>query len=328
MGERHRLSEEIAPELYRIEVPLPGNPLKSVNSYLIKGERPLIIDTALSRPDCREHLVGELASLGVDPKNADFFLTHRHGDHRGLVSFIAGADSKVYIGRGEIDFIKAHGYGERRIPDEAVRNGMPRDVMERMFTNPQGRPDPVSASLNYQPLGDGDMLKIGGFNFRGIETPGHTPGHLCLYEPEKKLLIAGDLLLPEISPNVSAWFNDGSPLNDFLASLQKILPLDVKLVLPGHRRPYRRFKGRARELIRHHHTRAREALRILADGMAQSAYRIASKMKWELDYPSWDDFPVVQRWFATGEALAHLRFLERAGKVRRETDGEDRYRLA
>lgn len=323
------MNHEITPGLYRIEVPLVGNPLKSVNSYLVRqGERPLIIDTALSRPDCREFLLGELTALGVDPAKADFFLTHRHGDHRGLVSFIAGASSKVYIGRGEIDFIKTHGYGERRIPDEAVRNGFPRDEIERTFRNPQGRPDTVAPSLNYQPLGDGDTLSAGDFSFRCLETPGHSPGHLCLYEPGKKLLISGDHLLPEISPNVSAWFNEGSPLNDYLASLQKILPLDVKLVLPGHRKPFRRFKGRIRELIGHHRERTREALKILANGGAQNAYQVASKMKWDLDYPSWEDFPVVQRWFATGEAMAHLRFLEREGKVRRKLDGEDRYLLA
>ncbi len=322
------MSEEIVPGLYRIEVPLAGNPLKSVNSYLVTGgEKPLIIDTALSRPECRDYLLGELGAVGVDPQKADFFLTHRHGDHRGLVSFIAGATSKIYIGRREIDFIKLHGYGERRIPDEAVRNGFPKDDIERAFRNPQGRPDTVAPNLDYHPLGEGEILNAGGFSFRCLETPGHSPGHLCLYEPEKKLLVSGDHLMPEISPNVSAWFNDGSPLDDYLTSLEKLLPLDVKLVLPGHRKPFRNFKDRIRELLRHHRERTSEALQILADGAARNAYQVASQMKWDLDYPSWADFPVVQRWFATGEAMAHLRLLERAGKVRRQTDEEDKYLL-
>lgn len=324
------MSEEILPGLYRIEVPLAGNPLKSVNSYLVRSVgRALIIDTALSRPECRDYLLGELGALGVDPASADFFLTHRHGDHRGLVSFIAGVMSKVYIGKHEIAFIKRHGYGERRIPDEAVRNGFPKDDIERAFRNPQGRPDTVAASLNYQTLGDGDILSAGGFYFRCLETPGHSPGHLCLYEPGKKLLVSGDHIIPEISPNVSAWFNDGSPLDDYLASLDKVLPLEVKLVLPGHRQPFRNFKGRIRELKRHHWVRTEEALRILADGIANNAYQVAAQMSWDINYPSWEDFPVVQRWFATGEAMAHLRFLEHQGKVRRHTaGGQDRYSLA
>lgn len=318
------------PGIYRIEVPLAGNPLKSVNSYLVRsGERPLIIDTALNRPDCRAYLTGELAALGVDPARADFFLTHRHGDHRGLVSSLAGAGAKVHIGRAEIEFIKTSGYGERLIPDEAVRNGFPKDDIERTFRNPQGSPDVTAASLNYRPLKDGEVLSAGGYNFRCLETPGHSPGHLCLYEPEKKLFVAGDHIMAEITPNVSAWFNNGSPLHDYLASLDSVLPLEVKLVLPGHRQPFRNFRGRIRELKSHHRARTKEVLHILGDGESHDAYQLASQMKWDLNYPSWQEFPVVHRWFATGEAMAHLRFLEREGKVRRHTaGGQERYSLA
>ncbi|MFH0941550.1 MAG: MBL fold metallo-hydrolase [Chloroflexota bacterium] len=324
------MSQEIMPGLYRIEVPLAGNPLKSVNSYLVRsGERPLIIDTALNRPECRDWLLGELGALGVDPAGADFFLTHRHGDHRGLVSNLAGAASKVYIGQAEIDFIRTSGYGERRIPDEASRNGFSRHDIEKTFRNPQGSPDTSTASLNYRPLKEGNVLSVGGYRFRCLETPGHSPGHLCLYEPEKKLLVAGDHIMAEISPNVSAWFNNGSPLHDYLSSLDKVLPLEVRLVLPGHRQPFRNFRGRVRELKRHHRARTREVLGILGDGESQHAYQVASRIGWDSNYPSWQEFPVVQRWFATGEAMAHLRFLERQGKVRRHTGcGQDRYSLA
>jgi len=131
--------------------------------------------------------------------------------------------------------------------------------------------------------------------------------------------------MKEISPNVAAWFNDGSPLHDYLASLEKVLPLEVRLVLPGHRLPFRDFRGRIRELERHHRARTREALRILSDGKPRHAYEIASKMTWDLTFRSWDEFPVVQKWFATGEAMAHLRFLEREGRVRRKSDDRDWY---
>jgi len=294
---------------------------------VLGGKRPLIIDTALSRTECREFLLRELRTLGVDPADADFFLTHRHGDHRGLVTAIAGPSSKVYVGRAEIGFIKVHGYGENRIPIEAVRNGFPKDEIDRAFRNPQGNPDVRTAKLNYQPMGDGDIISIGSYHFRCIETPGHSPGHLCLYEPEKKVLVAGDHIMNEISPNVSAWFNDGSPLHDYLMSLKKVFPLKVSLVLPGHRLPFQNFRERVRNLERHHRQRTKEALRILADGTAKHAYEVASKMTWDLTYTSWNEFPVVQKWFATGEAIAHLRFLEREEKVRRQSDDRDWYSL-
>ncbi|HJX69139.1 MAG TPA: MBL fold metallo-hydrolase, partial [Dehalococcoidia bacterium] len=79
--------EEILSGLYRIKVPLPGSPLKATNSYVMKGaERSLIIDTGWNREDCMVALVSGLSECGVDPKQADFFITHMHADHSGLVS--------------------------------------------------------------------------------------------------------------------------------------------------------------------------------------------------------------------------------------------------
>jgi hypothetical protein len=81
--------------------------------------------------------------------------------------------------------------------------------------------------------------------------------------------------------------------------------------------------------VHHHQLRNKEVFDILGRGKDQHAYLVASRMNWDLSYKSWDEFPVVQKWFATGEALAHLRFLEREGKVCRQTgDGIERYSLA
>ena len=324
------MSQELLPGLYRIEVPLPNNPLKSVNSYVIRAPgRSLIIDTALNRPDCKDVLSRELAEIGIDPAGADFFLTHHHGDHRGLVSSLAGAASKVYIGQAEIGFIRAFGYGERRIHDLAMANGFTRQEMEKAFRNPPGRPDSSRVSLEYQALKEGDTLSFGGYRFRCLETPGHSQGHLCLYEAEKKLFVAGDHILGGITPNISAWFDDGNPLHEYLASLDKVFPLEVELVLPGHRQPFKNFQERIRELKHHHQTRTGEVLTILGESESQHAYQVASRMSWDLSYRSWEQFPTVQKWFATGEALSHLRFLEREGKVSREISaGLVRYSLA
>lgn len=323
------MSEELLPDFYRIEVPLRGNPLKSVNSYVIRArDRSLIIDTALNRGDCREVLSRELAELGVNPATANYFLTHRHGDHRGLMASLAGTASKVYLGRAELEFIRVFGYGDRRIHDMAVSNGFPRPEVERAFRSLPGRSARSSVRLEYQALSEGDHLTIGNYRFRCLETPGHSQGHLCLYEPEKKLFVAGDHILGDVTPNISAWFNDVSPLHQYLASLDKVFPLEVGLVLPGHRRPFKNFRERIRELKRHHRRRTEEVLAILGEGESQHAYRVASRMKWDLTYQSWEQFSPVQKWFATGEALSHLRFLEKEGRVSRETGaGPVRYSL-
>ena len=82
------------------------------------------------------------------------------------------------------------------------------------------------------------------------------------------------------------------------------------------------------ELTQHHADRAAEALRILNSGPL-SAFDVAARMTWDIQCDSWEAFPVAQRWFATGEAISHLRFLEEEGKVvRRAVDGITRYGLA
>ena len=92
------LIEEILPNLYRIEVPIPGNPLKAVNSYVIKAQGySLIIDTGMNQEESLKVLSSSLKELGVDLKKADFFVTHMHIDHLGLVPDLVTDKSTVYF---------------------------------------------------------------------------------------------------------------------------------------------------------------------------------------------------------------------------------------
>ena len=94
--------EQILPDLYRIEIPLPKSPLKSLNSYLIKGQgRFLIIDTGMNREECMHPMLLSLEKLDVDLKNTDFFITHMHVDHLGLVGNMATKESKIYFNEVE-----------------------------------------------------------------------------------------------------------------------------------------------------------------------------------------------------------------------------------
>jgi len=154
-----------------------------------------------------------------------------------------------------------------------------------------------------------------------VTTPGHTIGHICLYEPDKKLLVAGDHILIDITPNIQCWSDSQNPLKLYLASLDKTAGLQIDLVLPGHRRLINNPQARIEALKLHHRRRLEEVLNIL-EGRSMTAFEVASRMTWDLRYESWNDFPVAQRWFATGEAISHLRYLEEEGRVRRETEGE------
>jgi len=96
--------------------------------------------------------------------------------------------------------------------------------------------------------------------------------------------------------------------------LRDLAKLDVELALPGHRTAIEDCRGRIAELKEHHRRRLAEVMAILADRSA-TAYEVASKMTWDIVAKSWQDFPVVQKWFAVSEAAAHLYYLERREKI-------------
>jgi len=137
---------------------------------------------------------------------------------------------------------------------------------------------------------------------------------MCLYEPDKRLLVSGDHILGDITPSIQSWSDQGNPLYDYLASLDKAYELDVELVLPGHRSIFKNCRERILELKNHHQKRAQEILSILKKG-SKNAFQVASEMKWNINAESWDLLPAQQKWFATGEAMAHLKYLEEKGVV-------------
>ncbi|MFP4038025.1 MAG: MBL fold metallo-hydrolase, partial [Desulfobacteraceae bacterium] len=158
---------------------------------------------------------------------------------------------------------------------------------------------------------------VGDYSLKCIETPGHTRGHICLYEPDRKILIAGDHVLVDITPNITSWSDEGNPLKQYMSSLDKVYELDVDLVLPGHRRVFRNHRERIEQLKHHHQERLDEVVSILENGQ-RTAYQVASQMSWDMTYDSWDVFPLPQKWFALGEALSHLRYLEEEGQVQNQ----------
>lgn len=308
--------EEILPGLYRTKVPLPGSPLKATNSYVVKGtDRSLIIDTGWNREDCTAALVSGLNECGVDPKQADFFITHMHADHSGLVSTLAGEGARIYFGRADAEIIRSSTpeHWEKLI-DSARKCGFPGKELEKAIGNHPGRRYSPGNSLDLCVLKDGDTIRVGDYLFGCIETPGHTPGHICLYEPSKKVFICGDHILGDITPNITLSVEERNPLKEYLISLDKVYDLDVELVLPGHRSIFRSQKERIQELKQHHRTRLEEVISILEKGR-QNAFQVASQMTWDIGYKSWDSFPPAQKLFAFGEAMAHLKYLEEEGQV-------------
>jgi glyoxylase-like metal-dependent hydrolase (beta-lactamase superfamily II) len=323
---------EIRPGLHRIEVPLPGSPLKSINSYVVtSGDRSLVIDTGMMRPECERALRAGLDELHVELAETDFFITHLHADHMGLVSALATDTSTVYFNRPDNAVVVAAREDSRNFFDTLIghtrRGGFSeQEIAESLREHPGYKYSPP----DYPPfrfVDDGDELEVGRYRFVVVATPGHTPGHRCLYEPEHKLLVSGDHVLGDITPNITVWSDDDDSLGDYLASLEKVAELDVELVLPGHRTSFNWLNRRIDELKRHHRHRLEEVLDVLSSG-GGTAYQVASQMTWDIVANSWDDFPVVQKWFAVSEATSHLRYLEHRDRVvSTEHDGPLLYEL-
>ena len=175
--------------------------------------------------------------------------------------------------------------------------------------------------VGYRRLAGGDVLAIGADRWHVIETGGHAPGHLSLYCPARRLLISGDQVLPLISSNVSVYPTEpfGNPLAEWLDGLARMraLPEDV-LVLPSHNTPFLGLRRRLDALIDKHLTRL-QAVAELCRTPATAVDVFPALFKRRL---SGLEFAL-----ATGEALAHLHYLEALAVVaREEQDGVARFR--
>jgi glyoxylase-like metal-dependent hydrolase (beta-lactamase superfamily II) len=320
--------EEVYPGILRMEIPIPENPLRATNAYLIlSGERNLLVDTGINRPESRATMQSCLEEAGIDLGRTDFFITHNHADHIGLAPELKTGSSKIFLNPQDAAFLKDPDHWSK-IASVAKKNGFPESILKAALHRHPARRYLLKGPLDFDPLEEGTGIRIGSYRFTCIQTPGHSRGHTCLYEPEAKLLFSGDHILGSITPNISAYVDDGDPLGEYLRSLEKIGRYEVDLVLPGHRNPFRNLRERIGELLDHHEARNRETLTILGHG-GQSAYEVATQMTWDISCGQWADFPVPQKWFATGETLSHLRYLEGQGKVKRDfREGKTFYSLA
>lgn len=322
------MAEQITNDLWRLDIPLVGNPLKNLNSYLITGERCLLIDTGFREPVCREAMERQLAEIGVDRERLDIFLTHLHSDHAGLAPELIRSGGRIFIGR--TDGIRMAGYQDpavwRTMYTEYQEEGFSRAEMEALWnSNPAQNAGPLPYG-DYVYLEDGDILSYGGHTLRCVLTPGHTPGHLCLYGADCGWLFSGDHILFHITPNICRWGGVADSLGDYLNSLERVTNLPVSRLLPAHRAETGDLRRRVEELEAHHERRIANALETVRKAPGLTAYDIAGCMAWIIRCRNWTEFPLTQKFFAVGEAMAHLDYLTARGQVlRRKEWGYYRY---
>ncbi|MDR1686781.1 MAG: MBL fold metallo-hydrolase [Desulfovibrio sp.] len=327
------MPEEAAPGIYRIEVPLPQNPLKMLNAYLVRGERRhLLVDTGFNRRECKEALFGALDALGVRPGAFDLFITHMHADHCGLAADLAAAPGTVvYAGKVDGESINRllDGAAFRRfLLRDMARHGCDAGLLKELETKHPGIQYGPSGKVAFTAVGEGDTLVYGASTLRVLLVPGHTPGHMVLFDAQRGILIAGDLILGDITPNISRRPEMPDSLGAYLDSLDKVEKLNAALTLPGHRSLVRDTAKRIGEL-RAHHARRLAEVRSILEGRTATAAEVAPEMTWSIRGTAWAEFPAPQKWFAINEALAHLDHLAVLGIVVREEAGDlTRFRLS
>lgn len=315
---------EIIPGIYRLQIPIRNNPLGFTNTYLVRGtDGWLLIDAGWNSREGFEAMQNQLQELSLDVTDIrKIIVTHSHGDHYGLVPALKErTDAEVILHRREKDILLNHFTAVPAMMNDIEgifrRHGAPDNETElrhppRGVRRGMGEPLVPDTTLE-----GGETISTGEFDLFVIWTPGHSPGHICLYEGTHKLLFGGDHVLPGITPNISLMPHNGdNPLGDFMKSLDTLGRLDVEMVLPAHEEPYPDLYRRIREIKSHHLRRNGEILDCLRTG-PRTAYRISSAITWvpAAGGVRFTDLAPMDRRMALMETLSHLRAMEADNEI-------------
>ena len=317
---------ELLPGVWRLPLPLADSPLNHVNTYLVRADDGyLLVDCGWDTSDCLRTLEGHLRALDIrfgDVRH--LVVTHIHPDHYGLAGRLREiADADLSFHRLERLYIEARYANADELLAEMREwlrlNGTPQSELDHLNRASTSMLERVQIAYPDQTLDGGEEIACGRFNFKVVWTPGHSAGHICLYDQSHKVLLSGDHVLPRITPSIGLHVRAASnPLADYLDSLRLIGRLEAELVLPGHGDPFAGLPERAAELIQHHQQRLEEVLGLLPiDGNGQTgwtAFELARGMRWS-SRRDWDDLSSFERRLAVTEALAHVELLHARGQV-------------
>ncbi|OGO42741.1 MAG: hypothetical protein A2Z05_06965 [Chloroflexi bacterium RBG_16_60_22] len=308
---------EVVPGIHWLKLPITmaGSNLAHVNVYLVRGDDGyLLVDAGWNTPASFDILQKGLKEIGGDIREISRILvTHVHPDHYGMagrVKELSGADFYLheyekrligprYVTMDELLVQTEHWLGINGVPPEPTADL--RDATKDLIKY-------IVPSYPDTTLRGGETITTGPFTFRVLWTPGHSQGHICLYEAAKKLLLSGDHVLPTITPNIGMHPQSiENPLGKYFDSLKAVKKLDVGLVLPGHEEPFHGLAPRIEEIRQHHEHRNREILKAVA-AAPKTAYQVALDVTWGFR-GGWRDLHNFHKRMAIFETLAHLELM-------------------
>ncbi|MDX6328651.1 MAG: hypothetical protein QOI83_1034 [Streptomycetaceae bacterium] len=321
--------EEVRPGLWSIPVPIPDNPLRYTLCHLLTGSTGLVVVDPGWDSDAGWRALEEgLKTAAVTPADVTgIVVTHVHPDHHGLTARLRDASGAwVAMHPAERDSLPARAW--RAAPDTdadgvwLAEAGVPAGVAAELGWKAgtvallMGMPEPDVL------LEDGDAVPLPGRRLTAVWTPGHTPGHLCLYEQDEDVLLTGDHVLPRISPNISVHPNSPAPpLGTYLASLERTASYDSAEALPAHEYRFHGLASRTGALRAHHEDRLAEILAVIGALGPTTAWQVTERLTWSR---GWDSIQDMLRRSALGETLAHLALLVERGQLAPHHPGSGR----
>lgn len=289
-----------------------------VNVYLINEDPLTLIDVGPKTDDAYRTLVEKLGRIGVRLSDIRrIVLTHAHEDHCGLAKRIRdeAKDADIFVHQWETGHLFGRLSREQH-RDLLLRSGVPLAVFEDMRSLYQ------EISLLTDSLEDGDYnllvdeseLEFSGGTLRVLHTPGHTPGSCSFVREADRTLICGDCVLKRITPNPIVSPDPIDPsrrfpsLGEYLVSLARLREFRPTLSYGGHGEPVTDFEEIFHRYVRSIDERQRRVLSLVpSEGV--TAFEIASKL-----FPTSFDHD-VHRFLAISEAIAHLDYAEKEGKL-------------